>query len=151
MQNLLSSTDNYSKESLVLVQSNSKRLNVETPSCKNPCNSIYYTTFIPDKHWDCVTFNPEIRWKWHYNQITHYRNLYPNKKTMIKNKRFGLMDTICCNKFLRNYKLYNHSSYFICRYIWLIQHFHIFHNMFSFFFGENFKFGHLTDLWQWRK
>jgi hypothetical protein len=49
-QNVFSSTDNYGKESLILVQTNSKGFNVVTSSSKNPSNPVYYSTFITYKH-----------------------------------------------------------------------------------------------------
>ena len=49
-QNFFSSTDNYGKESLILVQTNSKGFDAVTSSSKDPCNPVYYTNFIPHEH-----------------------------------------------------------------------------------------------------
>lgn len=58
LQNLLSSRNNYGEKSFILVQTNSKWLNIVTPSSKNSSNSIDYATFIPNKYWNGVTFHP---------------------------------------------------------------------------------------------
>lgn len=49
-QNPLSPRDNNGKESLVLIQTYSKRLNIVAPPSKYPGNPVYYSTLITNKH-----------------------------------------------------------------------------------------------------
>lgn len=58
-QNLFGSGHNYCEESLVLVQPNSKGLDVVTSPSKNPSDSVNYTALIPDKHWYRMALHPE--------------------------------------------------------------------------------------------
>lgn len=60
-QNLFSSGHDYSKESLVLVQTNCKGLNVVTPPSKNPRNSVYYTALVSHKHRNCMPLHSETK------------------------------------------------------------------------------------------
>lgn len=58
LQDFLSARDHNGEQSLIFIQANCKWFNIVSSSSKDTSYTIYHSTFIPNKHWDCTAPHP---------------------------------------------------------------------------------------------